>query len=343
MKYMYKSYASKGRLPLWLVSLLLFVLLLCLSVVALKIGHHSMRWEQIWQAFIHYDAFSSEHVIVRQMRVPRVGAALLIGSALAMAGVLMQTISRNPLADPGILGVNAGAALAVVISIIILGTVNSATVIFPAIACSAVVAVLVFWLSTAGQADATPARLVLAGAAISALLFAFVRAILLVSQKSLDTYRHWVTGSLQGVSLDNLLPLLPFFALAFALAMTCTLLINALVLGDDVAKSLGTKVKSAKALCLLTITLLCASSVTLAGPISFLGLVVPHLAQSLVGNDGRAWMLTSALLGAALLLFADILGRVLFVNMEIQAGLMVALLGGVVFLWSIRRTQGVRL
>ncbi len=331
------------RFPLWVVSMLLLILLFVLAVVSLKLGHRHIQWQQILQAFSNYNELSAEHIIVRQMRLPRMFAALLIGAALSVAGVLMQTISRNPLADPGILGVNAGAAIAVVLGVIVLGSGQSSELIVPAIACSGLVALLVFWLSNSGQADATPARLVLAGAAISALLFSLVRAILLISQKSLDTYRHWVTGSLQSISLDNLWALVPFFACAFVLALICAWLINVLMLGDDIATSLGAKVKTAKALCLLTITLLCASSVTLAGPISFLGLIVPHMAQVLVGNDGRAWILTSALLGATLLLFADILGRILFNNMEIQAGLMVSLLGGVIFLWSIRRTQGGRL
>lgn len=330
-------------LPTWLAVLALLLCVLVSSIVSLKLGHRSIFWSDIFRSFWYYDASLVDHVVVQTMRLPRTLAALMIGSALAMAGVLMQTISRNPLADPSILGVNVGAGVAVVLSVMLLGDSNPQHFIWPAIVCSGVVASLVFLLATSGQADATPARLVLAGAAISALLAAVVRAVLLVSQQSLDVYRQWVTGSLQGVSLDSLLALLPFFAVALAVTLVCTLLINSLALGDDIARSLGTRVKFAKALCLLAITLLCASSVALAGPIGFIGLVVPHMARSLAGHDGRLWMLTAALMGAWLLLLADITGRTLFGQTEIQAGLMVAIIGGVSFIWLIRRTRWGRL
>lgn len=334
---------SAKKLPLSVSVLLLITVLIVLSVISLKLGYRMIDWEQLYQSLFNYDRFAADHVIVKLMRIPRTVAAVLIGSSLAMAGVLMQTISRNPLADPGILGVNAGAAVAVVLGVVLMGSSTPASFIWPAIVIAGLVSGLIFWLSSSGQADATPARLVLAGAAISALLFALVRAVLLVSQQSLDVYRQWITGSLQSVSLDNLIALLPFFAAAFVLVIFCSLLINALALGDDIAKSLGTRVKPAKALCLLAITLLCACSVALAGPISFIGLVVPHMARSISGNDGRWWMLVSALLGAVLLLSADILGRVLLTNTEIQAGLMVSLFGGIIFILMIKRSKGGRL
>lgn len=337
-----KTSLNTIKLPLWASILALLAVAFAVSLLSLKLGYRAISWTEIIQAILHYDAYNTDHVVVKLMRLPRLLAALMIGASLAMAGVLMQTISRNPLADPGILGVNAGAAFAVVLSVIALGVASPASFIWPAILCSGCVSVFVFIISNSGKSDATPARLVLAGAAISALLFAIVRALLLVSQQSLDVYRHWVTGSLANVSLDNLLALTPFFAVAFILAAVCALLINALALGDDVARSLGTRVKSAKALCLLAITLLCASSVALAGPVGFIGLVVPHMARIISGHDGRSWMMTSALLGAILLLIADIMGRTLFGNTEIQAGLMVAIIGGVAFVWMIRRKQWVR-
>lgn len=348
MKHAQSNYFSHKKsnthqVPLSISLVLLTITLLVLSILSIKFGYRVIDWEQIYLSLFNYDSHSADHVVIKFMRIPRTLAALLIGSSLAMAGVLMQTISRNPLADPGILGVNAGAAVAVVLGVVLMGSSTPASFIWPAIAFSGLVAGLIFWLSSSGQADATPARLVLAGAAISALLFALVRAVLLVSQQSLDVYRQWVTGSLQSISFDNLIALLPFFIAAFVLVFFCSLLINALALGDDIAKSLGTRVKSAKALCLLAITLLCASSVALAGPISFIGLVVPHMARFFSGNDGRLWMIMSALLGAILLLLADILGRTLFENTEIQAGLMVALFGGVIFIWIIKRSQGGRL
>lgn len=334
---------KKRTLSVWLVLLAIVLCLFIAGVVSLKLGHRSISWTDIFAALLHYDASSVDHIVVYTMRLPRTLAALLIGSALAMAGVLMQTISRNPLADPGILGVNVGAGVAVVLSVLLLGDSNPQHFIWPAIICAGVVASLVFLLATSGQADATPARLVLAGAAISALLAAIIRAVLLVSKQSLDVYRQWVTGSLQNVSLENLTSLVPFFAAALIIAVLCAFLINSLSLGDDIARSLGTRVKSAKALCLFAITLLCASSVALAGPIGFIGLVIPHIARPVSGHDGRLWMLTSALMGALLLLLADIAGRTLFGTTEIQAGLMVAIIGGISFIWIIRRTHWGRL
>ncbi|MBL4798421.1 MAG: iron ABC transporter permease [Oleispira sp.] len=323
--------------------LVIVLLVFFSSLLSLKLGQRAIEWGQIMQVFSHYDPYDSDHVIIRHMRLPRLFAALLVGASLAVAGVLMQTISRNPLADPGIIGINAGAALAVVIAVVLLGSASPAVYIWPALGCAGLATVSVFLLSGSGQAGASPARLVLAGAAISALLFALVRAVLLVSQQSLEVYRQWITGSLQIADSANLLALMPFFIVGFALALVCSLLIDALSMGDDIARGLGVKVRFAKGLCMVTITLLCSASVALVGPIGFIGLVVPHAARFLVGNNGRWLILIAALLGAGLLLLADVIGRVILTNSEIPAGLMVALMGGLAFIFLVRQKEMVRL
>jgi iron complex transport system permease protein len=333
---------SENTGKLFYLSFIIFIILLS-ALLSLKLGQRTIEWGQVIQALNHYDPLNSDHVIVRYMRLPRLLAALIVGAALAVAGVLMQAISRNPLADPGIVGVNAGAALAVVVAVILLGSASPAVYIWPAIICAGLATVIVFLLSGSGQSGASPARLVLAGAAISALLFALVRAVLLVSQQSLEVYRQWITGSLQIADNTNLLALMPFFICGFALALMCSLLINALSMGDDIARGLGVRVRLAKGLCIATITLLCSASVVLVGPIGFIGLVVPHVARSLAGNNGRGLMLIAALIGAGFLLFADVLGRLVLSNSEIPAGLMVALIGGMAFIFLVRKKEMVPL
>lgn len=321
---------------LWGTLFVLLTLFIC-AALSLKLGVKSIEWQQILPAFLHYDANNADHIIVRNMRLPRLIAAILVGAALAIAGTLMQTISRNPLADPGIVGVNAGAAVAVVSSVILLGSAAPALYIWPAMICAGLTTLAVFALSGSGQAGASPARLVLAGAAVSALLFALIRAVLLVSQQSLDVYRHWITGSLSMADSHSLVALAPFFITGFILAIICSRLIDALSMGDDIARGLGVRVQVAKSICLLTITILCAASVALVGPIGFIGLVIPHVARFITGYKSKWMMTVAALSGASLLLLADVTGRLLLTHSEIPAGLMVALIGGLIFIAFVRQ------
>ena len=321
----------------------LVVLLGILSLLSVAVGTRSVPLNEIAQAILAYDADNPEHIVLLDIRLPRLIAAVLVGAALAMAGALMQAVTRNPLADPGILGVNAGAAFAVVFCIWILGVSDTGFLVWPAMLGAAGASVCVYLLGAIGQGGPTPVRLLLAGAALSALLFALVRGVLLVSHETLDVYRFWVVGSLHGLRIDDVTPLLPFFGVGFVAAVLGSSMLNALALGDDVARSLGLRVGLVRAWNTAAVACLCGTAVALAGPIAFLGLVVPHMARALTGSNMKILPLYCALIGAILLLAADICGRVILKHSELQAGVMVALLGGPGFLWLFRRTRIMRL
>ncbi|WP_417671829.1 FecCD family ABC transporter permease [Roseibium sp.] len=320
----------------------LLALLTVLAICALVIGARSISMTSLFDSFSRFDANDPAHIVVQVIRLPRLVAALLVGAALAASGALMQDIFRNPLADPGLMGVNAGASFAVVLSIWIFQINDPGLFIWPAILGAGAAGVLVYALGSAGAGTATPVRYLLAGAATSALLFAIVRAILLASQQTLDIYRFWVVGSLHGIRFDDIVPLLPFFGFGFAAAMIGAGRLNALTLGEDTARSLGANPVLVRIWSIGAVTCLCAAAVALAGPIAFVGLVVPHIARAVFGVNTLHVVVFGALIGAALLILADIGGRIIVPYSELQAGVMVALFGAPTFIWLIRRTRIMR-
>lgn len=250
----------------------------------------------------------------------------------------MQGITRNPLADPGLLGVNAGASFGVVLAIAALGVTSPLEFVWFGLFGAAAVSILVYVLGSLGRGGATPVRLALAGAALSALLFAPVSALVLLDRETLDVYRHWVVGSLAGAS-EGLAELWPLIVAGLGLAWWASSWLNALALGEDTARSLGTRLGLTRTLVVAAVTLLCGTAVAIAGPIAFVGLVVPHLARGWCGSDQR-WLLPySALLGAILLLTCDVAGRVVARPGEIQVGIMVAAIGGPAFVFLVRRVR----
>lgn len=335
--------ARRTRLRPVLIAIGLFGALVALALLSLGIGSRPVAWTEIPLALFAFNGDDPDHIVIGVMRLPRLVAAILVGAALAVAGALMQELTRNPLADPGLLGVNAGASFAVVLTIAVAGAVGPERLVWPAIAGAGVAALCVYGLGTLGRGGPTPVRLTLAGAAVSALLFAIIRGMLLVNQQTLDVYRFWVVGSLSGIRMEAIAPLLPFFGFGLLAAMLGATLLNTLALGDDVARALGTRPGLVRAVNAAAITVLCAAAVTLAGPIGFLGLVVPHMARAVVGVDVKRALPLCAMLGALLLLAADIAGRVVFARSELQAGVMVALVGGPAFIWLVRRTRIMRL
>jgi len=320
-------------------SLALVVLLVVLSVISLGAGVRSVPLSAISDALWATDLSNPDHIVIMEMRVPRLIGALLIGASLAMAGAIMQIVTRNPLADPGLFGVNAGASMAVVLSIWGAGISAAGLFIWPAMAGAFVVSLAVYALANLGQGGASPLRMALAGAAVSSFLLALVRGVLLVSQQTLETYRFWVVGSLQGVKPEVLLQLWPFFAAGFVACLILGRWLNALSLGEDLAKSLGTKMGLVKGLSLFAVVCLSGGSVALAGPVAFVGLVVPHVARRFSGADSAWLLLFSALLGALFVLAGDILGRVLLEGRELQIGVTVALVGGPFFVYLLRKTR----
>ncbi len=284
-------------------------------------------------------ATSTDALIVTELRAPRTLVALMVGSALGVAGALMQAVTRNPLADPGILGVNAGAAFAVVLALWLFGVASLLGLVWFAMAGAAGASVLVYLLGTSGRGGATAVRLTLAGAALTALLGSLTGAVVLVDQATLDAFRFWAVGSLAGRDLSVVAQLGPFVAAGLLLALAVARPLNAVALGEEAAAALGTSLGRTRALTALAVVLLCGSATAAAGPIIFIGLVVPHVVRMFFGPDQR-WLLPAcAVAGPVVLLIGDVAGRVLARPGEVQVGIMTALVGGPVFVALVRRTR----
>ncbi len=307
-------------------------------LLSLAIGTKSIALGDVIRAFTAFDG-SSDHLVVRELRLPRTLVGLVVGAALGMAGALMQAITRNPLADPGLLGVNAGAALAVVTAIWMFDLASVGSLVWFAFLGAAVTSVLVFALGSLGRGGATPVRLALAGAALSALLASFTSAITLLDQATLDQYRFWAVGSLGGRDETVLMQVSPFIAVGLVLGLCCAWPLNTMGLGEETARALGTRIGWTRAVTALAVTLLCGAATAACGPIAFVGLVVPLAARAFTGPDQR-WLLPySALLGPVVLLGCDIVGRVVARPAEVQVGIMTAALGGPAFVWLVRRVR----
>jgi ABC-type Fe3+-siderophore transport system permease subunit len=278
-------------------------------------------------------------VIVRRLRVPRTALGLLVGLALGVAGALMQGHTRNPLGDPGLLGVTAGASLAVVLAIAWFGIGTPSGYVWFAFAGALVGTVLVYVIGSAGRGGPTPVTLALAGAALSALLYALVRAVLVSDQQTLDSFRFWVVGALAGRGADVAWQVAPFIVIGLVLAIANAPALNLLGLGEDVARGLGQRIWPARIVGLTAITLLCGAATAACGPIAFVGLVVPHAVRAVTGPDHRWLIPCSGLLGAALLLSADVLGRVVARPGELQVGIVLALVGAPFFIALVRRRR----
>jgi len=333
-----------GRPRRLAVGLLLSLLLLAVAVIAsLLVGARGIPLGTVWAALLLPDPGLTDHTVVRELRVPRTTVGLLAGLALGLAGAVMQGLTRNPLADPGLLGVNAGASVFVVVGIAWFGVSSALGYVWFAFAGAAVAAVIVYAIGSLGREGATPIKLALAGTALTAALTSLITIVLLSDGAAFDRYRFWAAGSLVARGLDAALPLVPFIAVGAALALVAGRMLNTLALGDDLARGLGQNLVTARIVCALAVVLLCGAATAIAGPIVFIGLAVPHLARWITGPDYRWILAFSALLGPALLLAADVLGRVIARPGEIEAGLVVAFLGAPVLIALVRRTKPARL
>lgn len=274
---------------------------------------------------------------VVEARVARTVVGCLVGAALAVAGAAMQGLTRNPLADPGILGVNAGASLAVVVAISVFGVGSLSGYVWWAMAGAAIAAVVVHGLAGVGRGGATPLRLTLAGAAVTAGLTSWAAGLLLVSKQSFDVYRFWQVGTLGGRGLDLVWTVLPFFVVGLAVVLVAVRQLNALALGDDLARGLGENLALARGAVGVGVAVLCGVATAVAGPIAFLGLVVPHIARIVVGPDHRRIIPFCLAAGPVLLLASDVVGRVVAQPSEVQAGIMTAVVGVPFFVLLVRR------
>lgn len=272
-------------------------------------------------------------IVVRELRLPRMLGAVFAGGALGAAGALIQGLTRNPLADPGLLGINAGAALAIVGTVWLGGPSGGASVL-PAMVGAFAAAGIVWAIGSASRGVLT---LILAGAALTAILSGALRAIVLIDAYALDAFRYWTVGAFDGVRMATLLPALPLVAVGAGLGALTARKIDAIGLGDDMARALGTSLAVTRMQGLAAVALLSAGAVLIAGPLAFVGLVAPHLARMTGASGTFSIMARAATMGAGLCLAADIAGRVILPGRVIEAGLGVTLIGGPFLIWLVRR------
>lgn len=326
-----------GLLARVLGLLLGMVLVAAAFVASVMLGTTDIALPTFIDALIHYDPARVAHIIIVTERLPRAVIAALVGASLAIAGALMQTMTRNPLASPSILGINAGAMFFVVVAVSLLPLHAPVEYVWAALLGAFVASCLVVVLSRGRQGELSPLRVVLAGVAITAMFVSFSQGLLIIDQQSFESVLYWLAGSVSGRELTLVLPLLPLFGGALLL---CALLVrhaNALMLGDDMVTGLGMRAGTIKLLLGLVVILLAGSSVALAGMIGFVGLIVPHMARGIFGVDHR-WLLPAcALLGASLLLLADVVSRFLIAPQDIPVGVMTALIGTPFFIYLARR------
>nr|WP_042191314.1 iron chelate uptake ABC transporter family permease subunit [Kibdelosporangium sp. MJ126-NF4]CEL19991.1 ABC-type Fe3+-siderophore transport system, permease component [Kibdelosporangium sp. MJ126-NF4]CTQ97215.1 ABC-type Fe3+-siderophore transport system, permease component [Kibdelosporangium sp. MJ126-NF4] len=329
-----------ARRPVLAFGLLaVIVALAVLTVLSITVGSVSVPARAAFDAFFSFDPTNNEHLIVRESRLPRTIVGLLAGAALGLAGAVMQGLARNPLADPGILGVNAGAALFVVFGISVFGVVSVTGYVWFGFVGAALAALLVYRIGAMGRDGATPVKLALSGAATSAALASLTTAILLTDTDAFERFRFWQVGSIAGRDMGIVGQALPFLAVGVLLALICGRLLNALSLGDDVAQSLGVNVKAGQAFAALAVVVLSGTATAIAGPIAFIGLAVPHVARLITGPDYR-WILPfSMVLAPSLLLAADVVGRIITSPAEVQVGVVTAVIGAPVFIALVRRRK----
>lgn len=327
-----RSEAVRGLSLLGLLAVL--ALLVALSVI---LGTREVSWIDIWAAVNGQSDNIGQAAVT--VRIPRTLLALLAGAALALAGAVMQGVTRNPLADPGILGVNAGAALAVVIGVAWFNMSSADAYLWSALLGAAGATLFVYRVGSLGAGGATPLKLTLAGAATSVACASLIIAVVLPRNDIAGGIQSWQVGGVGGATFDRIVPVLPVLAAGFLISLLSARKLNSLALGDDLAAGLGENVALARIVASLGAVLLCGATTAMCGPIGFVGLVVPHLCRLLIGVDYR-WLLPFATVGGACLLLAgDIIGRIVARPAEIQVSIITALIGAPFFIWIVRRQR----
>lgn len=329
------AYRANGTRIFWLA--IVFAGLGLLLVLSIAVGTRQVGWPDIIAALGgRTDSIDQAAVAAR---IPRTLLAGLAGAALGLAGAIMQGVTRNPLADPGILGVNLGASLSVAVAIAWFGIASASAYVWVAVLGAGVSAVFVYTIGSLGRGGATPLKLALAGVATSVAFSSMVLAVVLPRADIAGGIRAWQIGGVGGASFSGMSHALPFLAAGFVLGMLSARRLNSLALGDELAAGLGERVALARAMAALAAILLCGAITAVCGPIGFVGLVVPHLCRLLVGVDHR-WLLPfSALAGACLLLAADVAGRIIARPNELEVGIVTAFVGAPFFIWIVRRQR----
>ncbi|WP_328318153.1 FecCD family ABC transporter permease [Streptomyces sp. NBC_00388] len=315
------------------------VALLLAVLLSLAVGARAIAPSAVIDALLH-GGHSNTAEVVRELRVPRTLIGLMVGVALALAGTVLQGITRNPIADPGILGISQGASVGVVLAIAFAGIHSLTGYVWFAFAGAALASVAVYAIASRGRGGATPVKLALGGAAINALLVSVVQAVLTTKASALDEFRFWQVGSVSGRDTGIVAQIWPFLLVGVVLVASVARGLDALALGDDMAKGLGQKVATVRIVGGIGATVLTGVGVAAAGPIAFIGLAVPHIARAIVGSDHRWVLPMAALIGPVMLLVSDTVGRVVFPPSEVPAGVMTALIG-VPFLVTLVRRKAV--
>ncbi|MBH5334178.1 iron chelate uptake ABC transporter family permease subunit [Streptomyces pactum] len=312
------------------------VLLAVVAAASIAVGSKPIPLDQVWDGLFHYSGDKTD-VVIRDVRVPRTLLGLLVGIGLGLAGAVMQALTRNPLADPGLLGVNAGASAAVVSAISFLGVTSLTGYVWFALLGAALASVIVYVIG--GSRGATPVRLALAGTATYSALYGYVYAVQMLDTAALDKMRFWTVGSLASANMTVVEQVAPFLLLGLALTLVLARPLNAIALGDDTARALGARLATTRVLAMVATTLLCGAATAACGPIAFVGLMVPHIVRALTGPDMRWIMPYAATLSPVLLLGSDIIGRIAVRPSELQVGVVTTLIGGPVFIFLVRRRR----
>ncbi|MFG2384472.1 FecCD family ABC transporter permease [Streptomyces avermitilis] len=332
--------APPTRRAIRTVGLLVSVVILVLVALAsIAIGAKELPLDQVWHGLFHNSGTYAD-VVVGERR-SRTVLGLLVGAALGLSGAVLQALTRNPLADPGLLGINAGASAAVVTAITYFGVTTLSGYVWFAFFGAAVVGALVWFLG--GSRGATPVRLALAGTAISAALYGYLQAVMIMDDAALGKMRFWTVGSLASATDSVIMQVLPFLVVGTVLALALARPLNAMAMGDDTARALGANLNRTRALSMAAATVLCGAATAACGPIVFVGLMVPHVVRSFTAPDLR-WILPYAtVLSPVLLLGADVVGRIVARPAELQVGIVTAIIGGPVFIYLVRRRRTAQL
>jgi iron complex transport system permease protein len=325
-----------GRVLLLPGLVLCIVLLIGALLWSITLGAADITTEVVYTALFNFDETNFDHLIIQTVRLPRVLAGVVVGAALAVSGAIMQGLTRNPLADSGILGINSGAAFAVVLAVFLLGNPPLSVYALFGFIGAGLAAALVYFIGSMGRGGITPLKLTLAGVILTAFISSFTTAILISDQETLDKIRFWTAGSLAGREMPLLAQTVPYIFVGLVGALLISRQITTISLGDDVAKGLGQNTLWVKGIAAVIVVLLAGGSVALAGPIGFVGLIVPHVVRFIVGVDYRWVIPYSALLGALLVTIADVGARIMIRPQELPVGVMMAFVGAPFFIWLAR-------
>lgn len=316
--------------------ILCLALLSIMAIFSISLGAKSIAFTKVIDVLLGNAPDSLEATIILQ-RIPRTVFGILAGGALGISGALMQSITRNPIADPSILGVNTGASLFVVAGIAFFNITVAYQYIWLAIIGAGVTAVFVYSVASMGKDGATPLKLALSGSAVSIVLGSLVSTIMLPNNRVMEAFRFWQVGSIGSATWENIMLISPFLVVGFIISMFISGYLNNLALGDEAATALGTNVVMTRTIGALSSVLLCGATTALAGPIGFVGLIIPHIIRLIFGSEMGKMLPLSFLGSAILMLVSDVIGRIISLPGETEVGIVTAVLGAPVFILAIRK------